>query len=165
MEERPKLKIPLKPFDKIVEALGWAALIGIWILTLSNYTELPQTIPTHFDGSGQADGYGSKMNLLALPLISSVIFIVLTALSFFPHLHNYPAGITQENAEKQYQTSTRMFRFLKLIILIIFGLIVYMTLKTINGTADGLGTWFLPLVLGLIFIPIFYFLTQMVKNS
>lgn len=165
MEDRPKIKIQLTTFDKIIEAIGWTALIGIWVLALYNYTELPQTIPTHFDGFGKADAYGSKANLLALPLIATAIFILLTILSFFPHLYNYPTSITKENAEKQYRTSIRMFRFLKLIILIVFGLIVCLTQQNINGNADGLGAWFLPFVLGIIFLPLFYFLTQMVKNS
>ena len=51
-----------------------------------------------------------------------------------------------------------MIRFLKIIIMIIFGWIVFKTIQNVNGNTDGLGTWFLQLTTGMIFIPIIYFL-------
>jgi hypothetical protein len=51
------------------------------------------------------------------------------------------------------------------VIVIIFGLIVLKTIQSVNGNADGLGTWFLPLTMGLIFIPMFYFLINAKKKK
>ena len=76
----------------------------------------------------------------------------------YPHVFNYQSEITDENALHQYTNATRLIRFLKLTIVIIFGLIVFRTIQNVSGNADGLGTWFLPLTLGMIFIPIIYFL-------
>jgi len=158
MKKRPKIKLELNRTDKIVEVIGWILVIGIWILTLANYFELPDIIPIHFNGAGEADGFGKKANILFLPIISTLLFIGLTLLNKYPHVFNYPNEITEENALSQYMNATRMLRYLKLIILIIFGTIVFMTIQNVNGNADGLGTWFLPLTMVFVFIPILYFL-------
>ncbi|MBP92580.1 MAG: hypothetical protein CMC55_00505 [Flavobacteriaceae bacterium] len=165
MSNRPKLKLNLTTPDKVIELAGWICLIGIWIMTLSNYYSLPETIPIHYNGAGEADGFGKKWNILTLPIVSSILFVGLTILNKYPHIFNYPSTITQENALQQYTNATRLIRFLKLVVLIIFGLIVFKTIQNVNGNADGLGTWFLPLIFGLIFIPMAYYLTRSLKKN
>ena len=165
MEQRPKINIKLQATDKIIELSALMIFLFIWFLALSGYSQLPEIIPTHYNGFGKADAFGNKANILVLPIVASVLAIALTVINFYPHLLNYTVEITEVNAEKQYRIATRMLRCLKLIVLIIFTFIVYMTQQTSKGIADGLGEWILPSVLGLIFIPIFYFLTQMTKNS
>ena len=165
MKDRPKLKPNLAPTDKIIEGIGWLAILGIWTLTLSHYTELPEIIPIHFNGAGEADRFGGKENILILPIVSTLLFIGMTVLNKYPHVFNYPTSITKENALSQYTNATRMIRFLKLIIVLIFGLIVFETIETANGNSDGLGVWFLPLILGLIFVPIGYYLIKTTRTK
>ena len=105
------------------------------------------------------------LNILALSIISTLIFIGLTVLNKYPQLFNYPSEITKENALYQYTNASRMIRFLKFIIMIIFGLIIFKTTQNANGNTDGLGTWFLPLTMGMIFIPIIYFLINTNKKK
>lgn len=156
--QRPRIALELSKSDKIFELLGWISVIGIWILTLSHYFKLPEIIPNHFNARGVADGFGSKSNILSLPIISTALFLVLTILNKKPHLFNYPSAITVENALQQYTNATRLLRVLKLVIVVIFGLIVLRTIQNVNGNADGLGTWFLPIAMAMIFIPVFYYL-------
>lgn len=158
MNKRPKIELELSPSDKILEIIGWILVLGIWMLTLANYFKLPETIPIHFNGAGEADGFGNKATILALPIISTLLFIGLTILNKYPHVFNYPKEITEENALALYSNATRMLRYLKVIIVLIFGAIVFMTIQNVNGKADGLGTWFLPLTMAMIFIPMMYFL-------
>ena len=158
MDERQKIKLELTTIDKTLEILGWISILAIWILTITNYTNLPDIIPIHYNGAGQADGFGGKGNILTLPLISTVLYIGMTILNKFPHIFNYPTDITKDNALRQYTNATRMIRYLKLIIVVIFGAIVLQTIRNVNGQISGLGVWFLPLILGLIFIPLTYFL-------
>nr|WKN34112.1 DUF1648 domain-containing protein [Tunicatimonas sp. TK19036] len=161
MPEQPKIHIKLTATDTFIEILGWVAILGIWLLTLLNYAALPETIPVHYNGAGEADGFGSKGHILMLPLISMLLFIGLTILNRFPHILNYPTSIRQENALWQYTNATRMFRFLKLVITLLFGLIVFKTQQNAHDHTEGLGAWFLPLTFGLIFVPIIYYLTKM----
>lgn len=158
MENRPILKIALTSADKLVETLGWVAVLAIWILTITNYSNLPHTIPIHFNASGEADGFGGKGMILTLPIVGSVLFIGMTILNKHPHLFNYPIKMTADQALDQYTNATKLVRYLKFSIVVIFGLIVLQTIRKVNGEADGLGEWFLPLTLGLIFIPMGYFI-------
>ena len=164
-EERPKIKVQLTTLDKLVEIIGWLLIGAIWVLTISDYSTLPDTIPTHFNGAGKADGFGSKVSIIGLPLIASLLFIGLTVLNRFPHVFNYPTAITQDNALRQYSLATRMLRYLKLVLVLVFGGIEFMTIQHATGKAAGLGAWFLPLTLVLIFIPLIYFVIKSVQAN
>ena len=163
--ERPKITLIPTNADKLVELLGWIMLLAIWALTISQYSTLPDTIPTHFNGAGQADGFGSKATILSSPVIASLLFIGLTVLNRYPHSFNYPTAITQDNALQLYTLATRMLRYLKLVLVLVFGGIEFMTIKHASGKAAGLGAWFLPLTLVLVFLPLIYFVVKSVQAN
>jgi uncharacterized membrane protein len=165
MKERPRLKLELTQADKIAEIIGWLLIFAVWSLTVINYQSLPDIIPTHYNGAGVADGFGDKWMILTLPLVATILFVGLTILNKFPHVFNYPTEITEDNALRQYTIATRLIRYLKVIIIVIFGLIAFQTIRHANGQIEGLGIWFLPLTMGLIFIPIIYFLIKSTKTK
>lgn len=162
---RPIIKLPLKSFDLSVELLGLLLLIGFWIFTVNFYPMLPDSIPTHFGGGGEPDGFGPKETILGLPLVSTVLYLLLTIFCRYPHKMNYSVTITPENAEVQYRIMTRMIRVLKVFVLLIFWILDYKTVQIALGWPDILGKWFLFLLFTLLFAPLFYFLIQLSKNS
>lgn len=164
-EERPKITLIPTTADKMVELLGWLILLALWGWTFTHYSTLPDTIPTHFNASGEADGFGSKASIIGLPLISTLLFIGLTVLNRYPHIFNYPTAITQDNAFRLYTLATRMLRYLKLVLVLVFGGIEFMTIQNATGKAAGLGVWFLPLTLVLIFLPLIYFVVKSVQKN
>jgi len=165
MEERPKLKLELSQADKLIEIIGWLLIFTFWALTIFNYKSLPERIPTHFNGAGVADGFGDKWMILTLPLLATAIFVGMTILNRFPHVFNYPTEVTTENALKQYSNATRLIRYLKVILVVIFELIAYQTIRYAVGQTEGLGTWFLPISMGLIFVPLVYFVIKSFKTN
>ncbi len=165
MLNHPKLKPKLTPTDLLFEAAGWVVLLLIWSLALLNFDKLPDIIPIHFNAKGEADGFGQNSGILVLPMIATVLFIGLTYLNKFPHIFNYTSTITEENALDQYQTSTRVLRYLKLIIVMVFGFIEFKTIQVATGQAEGLGKWFLPLILGLISLPTVYYISKMMGGK
>lgn len=160
MNERPKLKIQLTTSDKVLEMIGWTSILAIWVLTITSYSTLPATIPTHYNGAGIADGFGGKSSILALPIIASILFIGMTILSKFPHTFNYLTDVTANNALRLYTDATKMIRLLKFVIVMVFGLILLQSIRVVKGEANGLGIWFLPLTLVLIFSPIIYYMIK-----
>ena len=164
-EERPKITLIPTTGDKLVELFGWLILLTLWVLTITHYSTLPDTITTHFNGAGEADGFGRKASIIGLPLIASLLFIGITVLNRYPHIFNYPTAITQDNALRQYTLATRMLRYLKLVLALVFGGIEFMTIQNTTGKAAGLGVWFLPLTLVLIFIPLIYFVIKSVQSN
>jgi uncharacterized membrane protein len=162
---RPIIRPNLTTIDNAIEWIGWLTLLGIWILTLSSYSSLAETIPMHYNGFGEPDGFGDKSHIVTLPIVASALFLMLTFLNRFPQIFNYATEITQENALYQYRNACRMIRVLKLVIAIIFGLIVFQTIQCANGSSNGLGACFLPIIVGLIFLPMFYYLTKSSQNA
>jgi uncharacterized membrane protein len=152
MEARPKIEVPQTPADKAGELLAWSALVLLWALTIWSLFHLPDTIPVHFDGAGVPDHYGGKGSLLMLPMVATVLFAALSAAGKFPHVLNYPAEITPANALGQYRGAHRLTRGLKIGMVLIFFLLVFQTGQTATGKTAGLGAWFMPVTLGLLFV-------------
>ncbi len=163
--ERPKITLVPTTADKLVELLGWIMLLAIWGLTITHYSTLPDTIPTHFNGAGEADGFGSKASIIGLPVIATLLFIGITVLNRYPHSFNYPSPVTQDNALRLYTLATRMLRYLKLVLVLVFGGIELMTIQHATGKGAGLGVWFLPLTLVLVFLPLIYFVVKSVQAN
>lgn len=150
--KRPRIIVPYKQVDIVMELISITLLIGIWLFPTMNYSELPENIAIHFNAQGKADDFGSKMTIWILPGIATLIFVLLYILNKFPHLHNYMVNITEENALMNYRISTRLLRFINMFCMIIFAVIVYDIIGMSKGSGPKLlNTWFL---IGTIVIPI-----------
>jgi uncharacterized membrane protein len=156
MKERPKIKLQLTLFDTIIEVISYLALVAFWVMTIFAFSTLPESIPTHYNGLGEVDGYGPKATIFFLPVLGTVLFAFLTYIVKKPETFNYTVEITEENALAQYTNSTKLLRFMKLALLILFIVIDYKTIATSNGASDGLGKWFLPFTIALIFVPVVF---------
>jgi hypothetical protein len=56
-------------------------------------------------------------------------------------------------------------RYLKFIVAFTFLIIQYRTIETAAGISNGLGFWFLPVSLALVFTPTGYFVYKAVKDK
>ncbi len=165
MGDNPILKIELTTTDKFMEFIGWLALVCLWLFVLINYSSLPDVIPVHFDGAGKVNGSGSRATILVFPIVASILLVSFTWLNKHPHIFNYPKAITPSNIVQQYTNATRMVRYFKFAIAFAFLLIAYLILEMIKAKSDSIGIWVLPMVLGLIFIPLIYFLIKFFKTK
>jgi uncharacterized membrane protein len=157
---RPRRALVRTTTDKASEYISAGTLSFIWAYTLWHFSSLPDTIPIHFNAAGEPDNIGGKRTILTLPVVATVIYVGLTVLNRYPHIFNYPVRITEANALKHYTAATRLLRYLKLAIMVIVGCLVYNSIQTALGTTDGLGPWFLPVVLALTFGPLVVYLFQ-----
>ncbi len=163
MEARPRIKIQLTTIDKIIEVFGWIALVSVWILAIYFYKTLPDIIPIHFNASGEADNYGNKATLFVLPVLGTITFTGLTFVNRLPHIFNYPANITTDNALPHYTNATRAIRWIKTIIQLIFILIILFTNLAVKEKSLGLGMWLLPIILIPVLVPTIYFVVRSYK--
>ena len=159
MEARPRIKIELTTADKLLETVCLTVLVLLWVGTVTFFSKLPDQIPIHYNAVGQADDFSDKAHIFVLPIIATVIYFGMTLLNKHPHIYNYPATVTKENARLLYTSATKLIRVLKLVVVVIFSGIVFTTYKTSLTNGDGPGAWFLPLILMLLILPnIFYLL-------
>ncbi len=154
MQKRPQIRQELKISDKVIILLTWVVVILSFVLVFQYFKTLPDTIPTHYGPTGEADGWGDKAALWSLPIISLVLVVMMQSLSFYPQHLNYPFTITELNVNFQYRLASRFIRFLGLIIALIFGYILYHTIQVSLGTSDeSLPQWSVIVMLFLFFVP------------
>jgi uncharacterized membrane protein len=158
--ERPRLKIELSPTDRLIETLGFIALLALIGLPLYYYNQLPDSIPRHFGLNGEPDAYSGKAIIWTLPAIGLILFSGMYWLNKHPHIFNYPQEITEENAERLYTGATRMMRSLNTTIAFVFAYISFSTIRTALGEQAGLGTWFSPVFISALLLIVGLYLFQ-----
>lgn len=165
MSAHPKIKIKKTMFDQTIDLINLSLLVIIWITVILNYAQLPETIPIHYNASGEIDGYGSKQSIFLLPAIATVLLFGIMVLNRFPHLLNYPASVNEENASRLYRNATRMMRFLSLFVLLTFGFLTFKDILYAGDSSPNLGNWFIPVVLIVFSAPVAYFLYSVYKKK
>lgn len=146
--------------------LEWIAriiVLGLWVLPLWYYQQLPEEIPSHFGKNGKADAYSSKLFVWFLPLIG-------TALFFFLHLLTKNRKLLKQQQqvknldpleeERRITLSIKLLNVFKLLIPALFLFLLFGIIRTALKQADGLGTYSIYLFLIPIFSVIIYFLSQ-----
>ncbi|WP_353778147.1 DUF1648 domain-containing protein [Winogradskyella sp. 3972H.M.0a.05] len=149
MSNRPKIKVPLENFDYIIELISITLLVLTWYYVISQYADLPETIASHFNAEGEADGYSGKIVLWLLPGLSTLIYVGLLILTKYPHIHNYMVNITEENALKNYRFSIRMLRIVNFLCVLLFAYIVFKMIEGARDNQSSLGTGFVIIVIAI----------------
>ena len=73
---RDRKKMPIPHSDRLLELVAAAMAVVMLVLTGVLYSKAPDTIPTHFNFAGDADGWGGKgfyWILAAIMLVSMAI--------------------------------------------------------------------------------------------
>lgn len=155
----PEIKITLTTFDKFLDTAGWFLLALLWSYTIYSLINLPEIIPIHFNSSGLPDRFGNKGVVVIMPIIGSFVVIGLHYLNKVPHLHNQTISVNPQNAEALYLNSTRMLRFIKISILLVF---IMVSTAFQSGTTLSI-VWLLPIILVLFLGPVAYFVYRSYK--
>jgi len=157
--------MPASTLEWLLEALTLGILL-FWLYHLTLYRDtLPDGVPRGFNFAGQPRGSASKLALWLLPSIGIIIYGSLTLLSRFPHLHNFPVEVKAANAKKLYGISRLVLQLLKFELIACFGYIEWKMLQTARGNAEGLGPWFVPLLLAVVFTTSLYPMLRMRRDT
>jgi len=152
-----KIQFPVTAVDIVIELVAIIIVFFLWMFSVVSYSQLPQTIPTHFNYTGQADGFGGKQTIFLLPSIASFLYLGFTIFNFFPTLFNYPVDITEKNKLYLYTAATRMIRYLKCSFLSIMLFLLIRILQITAKVEDGLGILFIPFAVFASSIPLILF--------
>ncbi len=156
--QRPNLDIPFSRFERLLEGMCIAEVIAFFGIIAWKYPQLPASMPQHFGPNGQPDAWGDKSAVLILCLIIVALYAMLTMLSKYPHVFNYPFALTEHNMEDQYRLARTLISSLKLEVVSIFLFTGWKMIQVSLGQAHGLGIYFLPAFVGLLFSTIFIYL-------
>lgn len=141
--ERPLLLVAI---TGVIVTFGCVAVAWPW---------LPATVPMHFAADGRPNGWGARSTLWLLPGIALVVFGVLTiAARVSPAGYNYPFPLTAANARRQASLARELLAWLRAAIVWVFALVALGTTAAARRGDGGLGAWFLPLTLALVWGPV-----------
>lgn len=152
--ERPKLQIPKTKGEWLLDILGTASFLAAFGYLIISWGSLPEEIPGHFNAAGEVDRWGSRYEILILPIISVLLWGGMSLLEKKPHIHNYPARLNENNAHAFYVISRKVANMLKNACLFLLSALIIQTVRVALGDAQSLGSWFLPLLLILTIVPI-----------
>lgn len=152
--KRPKLKIPKTTSEWVWDIIGYTFYIGSIVLLIIVWSKLPEKVPAHYNAAGEVDRWGSKWELVILPVVGAFNILLMQTFELFPELHNYPRRFNESNAEQFYLNSRRMLNQMKNACFIIFALILFESISISLTWHSGFGKWFLPIVISIVFIPL-----------
>ena len=146
------------PLDKLMNRLSLLVLLGTAVFLVLYWKDIPQKVPMHFNAAGQIDRWGSKAELLILPVIALLLYLLMTVVEQFPGAWNTGVKVTEENRERVYALLGHMLSTLKFLIMVMFA---WITLWC--ALAKPLPVWFLPVVLGAVFGDMIYWLVRVFR--
>ncbi|MEG0841142.1 MAG: DUF1648 domain-containing protein [Erysipelotrichaceae bacterium] len=145
----------LDVIKNILSILFLASYFGYLLLNWSNF---PERIPGHYNAAGVVDRWGDKVELLVLPIVAFVIYMLLTLIERFPKSWNTGVNVTEENKNRVYVTLKSLIVTAKLITVAFF-----CYLGMMQSSATPLPSWALPLVLFLVFGSIAFYIIKLSK--
>jgi uncharacterized membrane protein len=152
---------------KILEWIGLTALaVLLWNTYQAIYGPhaLPDSIPTHFDILGNANGWGKPTMLLLPPLVTAILYLVLTVVAHYPALFNYPVAVNTSNRIRLESLAMELFAVLKLEVVYSFVFVQQAYILAARYT-HGLPIALLPTIVLVFLATVVWYLVAMVRTG
>ena len=146
------------PLDRWMNRLSLLILLGTAAFLALFWSRIPAQVPMHFNAAGEIDRWGDRSTLLVLPVISWLLYGLMTVVEQFPGAWNTGVKVTEENQERVYALLAHLLSTLKLLVIAMFTWIILCC--TLTRPLPG---WFLPVVLGVVFGDMFYWLVRVFR--
>jgi hypothetical protein len=161
--QRPRLQIPRTQLEIYCEIIAAVILISLTAYLVMNWSLLPSKIPVHFNFAGQTDRWGSRIGLLPLYGMTVALYAGFNMLQRFPHIYNYPFGLTNQNIHRQYQLARQLLTLIKTEIVCFLAFIEWGIMQVAKERSPALGIWLTPVMLLAILGAIVYYFVQASK--
>lgn len=133
----------------VFEAAFVIVAIIVWGLIIWMIHQAPDIVPTHFDGSGKPNAYGSPTGIAIPCVIITIAAIACMVTAYFPRHINMPFKITNI---QQVKLAIRSVRVAGITVLLIALAVAYMMLGMKSPSPVPI-----LVVIGLIFVEIIVF--------
>lgn len=134
-------------FYRILTVITGLLLLASTIFVIVSWSNIPDSIPTHFNFAGEADAYGGKGALVGMMVIAWVMFIGMTVLMKFPNTWNMPVKVTAENKNRLYAITRAMLEIIKVLTTLLF-IILFVSI----AIAASIPQWIIIVILAAIII-------------
>lgn len=149
---KDKLRIQRTKEGTIFEIVTAILTVILWIIAIALYNKMPDTVPTHFNLSGEADGFGSKSIVFILAGLNTLVAILLLTTAYYPQTQIRTPFRIRNN--RQYVPLIRMVRCLAVVCsILLIGIVI-----RISG--NPVGTYLFTAALILLFVVCIFFNIQ-----
>ena len=156
MEE--PIKIERNALDILETIVSLLCLIGVVVYLILVWDTIPAKIPAHYNAAGEVNRWGSKSELIVLPIISWLMFGLITLIERFPSIWNTGVRITDDNRTEVYRLLKNLIAVVKMFVLLMFG-----SLTVISSLSLSLPVWYILAFIGLLFGAIAYFAVRLTR--
>lgn len=152
------MKFEKGKFNIILNVLCLIILVSTILFLTVTWSKIPDKVPMHYDSVGNIDRWGSKLEILILPVITWIMYGFMTIIEKFPQAWNTGVKVTEENKERVYCTLIHLISTIKFIIVCVFA---YLTIQI--AFPFELSAWFTPIFLLAIFGDLLYWIWKLYR--
>lgn len=138
-----------------LEIAGLLLIVGMITFICVQWNHIPKQIPWHYNALGEIDRWGSKSEILIMPIVGILLYIGITVISFFPQIWNIPVRVTDKNEEAVYRCMRNLLILTKIEMV---GIFLYLTFY--SAIAQPLHIAFLPVLLIVLFGTMIFFIVR-----
>ena len=151
----------MKTVREVIALLGLLFAIAV---VGDFYSRLPERIATHFNAEGIANGFGGRATLWVLVGISVLLYAILSAINWVPRIVSLKRPLAPEQEKMVLAESMAMVGWIKAAVCWMFAYICLAMVRNGMGLQVGLGTWFIPMTLVVVFGTCVLYLTRISKT-
>jgi uncharacterized membrane protein len=146
------------PAHNIETIVSLLSLVGVVVYLILTWHTIPDKIPAHYNLAGEVNRWGSKSELIVLPIMSWLIFGLITLIERYPSVWNTGVRITKENREQVYRLLKNLIAVVKIFVLLMFS-----SISVISSLGLSLPMWYILGFLVLLFGTIAYFIVRITR--
>ena len=167
------MKITLKTFgntnvsrlDILVEILSLLVLFTLWGLTYYFQHQSLEIVPEGYDFFRNPNEYWASRMTYSVPFVATILYVGLTLYNRSVQYGYFAVEINKEKGPALSQINKRLWRWLKLNILVMFIVIEYFSFHTGSNAGSGISGWFVFVFPLLLFGPVIFFFIEFSKNQ
>ena len=152
------IKIERNALDILEIIVSLLSLVGVAVYLILAWKTIPDQIPGHYNAAGEIDRWGDKSELILLPIVSWLMYGLITLVERFPQVWNTGVRITEENRTEVYRLLKSLIAVVKMFVLLMFG-----SLTVISSLGWNLPVWYVLGFLALLFGTIAYFIVRLTR--
>jgi uncharacterized membrane protein len=142
------------------ELIALAGLVFAGAVVADFYSRLPERIATHFNEAGMANGFGAKSILWVLVGVAVLLYLTLTVIGGLSRVVRLQRPLAPEREKVVLAESMAMVGWIKVVVCWMFAYICLAMVRNGMGLQVGLGAWFLPVTLVVVFGTCGFFLVR-----
>lgn len=151
---------------KLCEVVAVLALIATaWLAYGAVYGpgRLPDRIPTHFDATGNPNGWGSPSMMMLMPVIALSLYLSLTIAARFPAAFHYPIRTTPQLLPRLQSITLDMLALLKAELTCLFAALQWIFIRAARTGEGHMFAAILPVVMVVILGTVAWYIFAVVR--